>query len=146
SVESLPNPLQNYKQNEIVHVSLKPLSPIVAGLPNDKGNYDFLSPDDPRFTDCLIYNWRSKIAACYDGNGVVASAKFHIENSDLAGLSNSLLLMEVLPMTKPYKSRLITIKADTPEETKIRGWMNFGLKVTGEKRFIELLLNAGVGI
>ncbi|MBS1744677.1 MAG: CRISPR-associated endoribonuclease Cas6, partial [Bacteroidetes bacterium] len=31
-------------------------------------------------------------------------------------------------------------------ETKIRGWMNFGLKVTAEKRFAELLQNAGLGL
>jgi CRISPR-associated endoribonuclease Cas6 len=46
----------------------------------------------------------------------------------------------------PFQSRLITIKADTPEATRIRGWMNFGLKVTGERRFVELLINAGAGV
>ncbi|MCH5598022.1 CRISPR-associated endoribonuclease Cas6 [Niabella ginsengisoli] len=115
SVESLPNPLQQHKDNEIVNTQLKPLSPIVAGLQNDKGNYDFLSPDDERFTQSLIYNWRSKIATCYD-------------EETAAG---ALLIMEVISMKNPFKSRLITIKADTAAETKIRGWMNFGLKVTG---------------
>lgn len=55
-------------------------------------------------------------------------------------------MMEVIPAKQPFKSRLITIKADTPEQTKIRGWMNFTLKVTAERRFVELLLNAGVGV
>lgn len=130
SVESLPNILQQHKENEIVNVLLTPLSPVVSGLQNEKGNYDFLAPDDPRFTENLIFNWRSKISACYSED-VAASA---------------LLLIEVVPMRNPPKSRLITIKADTEQETKIRGWMNFELKVSAERRFLELLMNAGVGL
>jgi len=38
------------------------------------------------------------------------------------------------------------VKAGTEAETKIRGWMNVDLSVTAEKRFIEILLNAGVGV
>jgi Uncharacterized protein predicted to be involved in DNA repair (RAMP superfamily) len=113
SIESLPSPLQQYKENEVVNVQLKPLSPVVVGLRNQKGNYDFLSPDDAHYTESLIYNWRNKIATCYDDGTATAA----------------LLLMEVSPIKQPFKSRLITIKANTPEETRIRGWVNFGLKV-----------------
>lgn len=130
SVESIHNTLANFKENEIINTTLNVLSPIVAGLKNEKGNFDFLSPEDPRFIDSLIYNWRSKITTCYDG----------------ATGSGALLMIEVIPMRLATKSRLITIKSDTPEQTKIKGWMNFGLKVTGEKRFVELLVNCGVGI
>ncbi len=130
SIESLPDSLSQFKNNEIVNIALKPLSPIVVGLQNAKGNYDFLSPGDVRFKESLLYNWRGKIATCFDEH-TAASA---------------LLLMEIMPMRQPFKSRLITIKADTLEETQIRGWMNFELKVTGEKRFVELLLNAGAGL
>ncbi|MGN6494795.1 MAG: CRISPR-associated endoribonuclease Cas6 [Agriterribacter sp.] len=130
SVEAIPNPLQQYKEQEIIHISLKPLSPVVAGLPNDKGNYDFLSPEVARFADSLVYNWRSKIAACYDD----------------ATASAALLMAAVKPTSRPPKSRLITIKSGTPAETKIKGWTGFELKVTGEKRFVELLLNAGSGV
>src|SRR5690606_31680093 len=66
SVESLSNPLKQFKERELVKLTLIPLSPVVAGVPNDKGNYDFLSPDNSRFRESLLYNWRSKIAACYD--------------------------------------------------------------------------------
>jgi len=130
SVESLPGPLPQLKTMEIADVQLKPLSPIVAGIPDERGYYDFLQPDDPRFAESLIYNWRSKIATCYDETTAAAA----------------LLLVEVLPMAQPFKSRLLTVKADTPQETRIRGWMNFEFKVTGEKRFMELLLNSGAGI
>ncbi len=130
SVESLPNPLKDFKDHEIVDIRVKPLSPMVVGLHNEHRNYDFLAPDDPRFTESIIYNWRNKIETCFDGE---SSAK-------------AILLAEVIFMKNPPKSRLITIKAGTPEETKIRGWMNFGLKITAEKRFVELLLNTGVGV
>lgn len=130
TVESLPNPLLAYPDREIVSVQMKPLSPVVAGVHNEKGNYNFLDPGDSRFVESLLYNWRSKIAACYDKN--IADA--------------ALLLAEVLAMKQPFKSRLITIKDGTEQETKIRGWMNFGLKVTAEKRFAELLQNAGCGL
>lgn len=130
SIESLPNPLASHRDSEVIQVQLYPLSPIVIGIQNKKGLYDFLAPDERRFTESLIYNWRSKISACYDE----------------ATANNALLLAQVMPMRKPFKSRLIWIKAGTLEETKIRGWMNFGLQVTAEKRFIELLLNAGTGL
>lgn len=130
SVESLPDPLHQYKENEIISVQLKPLSPLVAGIPNEQGNYDFLAPGDPRFAGSIAHNWRTKITACY--GETTASA--------------ALLVAEVAPMQQPFKSRLITIKANTPEQTKIRGWYNFRLKVTAEKRFVELLLNAGSGV
>lgn len=130
SVESLPNPLQQYKENEIIRIQLKPISPVVAGLQNEKGMYDFLAPDDTRFAESLVYNWRSKISASYD-------------NTTAAG---TLLMMETVPLNDLPKSRLIWIKADTPAQTKIRGWMNFGLNVTGERRFVELLMNAGAGV
>lgn len=130
SVEALPDSLQAYKPQQIINTVLKPISPIIVGLRNEKKNYEFLEPGDTRFAEAVIYNWRSKIATCFDE----------------ATASNALLLAETIPMPQPPKSRLITIKADTPEETKIRGWMNFLLKITGEKQFVELLLNAGVGV
>lgn len=130
SVETLPNPLGSHTDNEIVSMEVRPLSPIVSAIPNKRGFDDYLSPDDPRFTERLIFNWRSKIEDCYDK----------------ATANDALLMMEMISAERPFKSRLVTIKADTEDETKIRGWMSFGLKVTAEKRFVELLLNAGTGV
>lgn len=130
SVESIPNLLQSFKENEIVNIQLQPVSPLVVGTQNEKGNYDFLSPEAPLYTESLIYNWRTKIATCFDEQTAIGA----------------LLMIEVFYSKNPPKSRLITIKADTPEQTKIRGWMNFELQATGEKRFMDLLLNAGCGV
>jgi CRISPR-associated endoribonuclease Cas6 len=130
SVESVVNPLQHYKENELINIKVRPNSPIVAGLMKENGKYDFLEPTDPRFTESLIYNWRTKIETCYDKTTA----------------TQAILLLKVIPMQQPPKSRLIGIKADTDATTKIRGWMNFELKITGEKKFVELLLNSGIGI
>ncbi|QEC45838.1 CRISPR-associated Cas6 family protein [Pseudobacter ginsenosidimutans] len=130
SIESLPDPLQSVKELEIANIQVKPISPIVAGLQNEKGNYDFLSPDDARFKESLLYNWRNKIATCFDTQTA----------------SQALLMIDIILMKQPPKSRLMAIKADTREETKIRGWINFNLRVIAEKRFVKLLLNTGMGI
>lgn len=130
SIERLPNLLQTRKENEMVCVVLKPNSMIVSGIPAENGHYEYLTPNDPRFSESLIYNWRSKIATCY--------------NEDIA--QSALLLLEILPVKLAFKPRLIKVKADRPEETKVKGWLNFELKVTAEKQFVELLLNTGVGL
>lgn len=130
SVEALPNPFAGKKDNEIISVVLETSSACVAGIKNEKGNYDFLSPEDKRFAECLLYNWKEKIKSVHPS----------VIPEEL------ILSIEAVLYKDPPKSRLMTIKADTPAETKIRGWMNFGLKVTGEKRFVELILNVGVGV
>lgn len=130
SVESLKNRLNNYPENEIIALELKPLSPVVCGWPTENGNYEFLSPDDKRFEEVLVHNWREKIKACFGESNA----------------KNALLILGIHQLNTPPKSRLITIKADTKEQTKIRGWMNFRIKVTAEKRLIELLLNTGAGV
>lgn len=130
SITSLPNLLESFRDSEVITSTLQPLSPVVAGLRNEKDQYEFLSPEDPRFIESLIYNWRSKISSCY--NDVIAAA--------------AVLIAEVKPAKRPYKSRLITIKYGKPEETKIRGWLNLYIKVIAEKRFVELLLNSGIGV
>ena len=130
SIETLPSPLESYKENEITQVVLRPLSPVVASIPNEKGQHTYLSPKETVFTESLLYNWRSKIAACYDDTTA----------------SNAILQIALQPIKQPFKSRLISIKSGKPEATQIRGWINFKMQVTGERRFIDLLLNAGAGL
>lgn len=130
SIESLPNALPGHQSTEIVNVQLRPLSPVVAGLVNANGHYDFLAPDNPAYIESLLHNWRSKIAACYS-----------IEESQAA-----VLVLSYDAYRNPPKSRLIHIKANTAAATKIRGWMNFKLNAIAEKRYLELLLNAGAGL
>lgn len=129
SVEALPNPFAGKKRNEVIQVVFHPASAVVAGIKNEKGNYTFLSPEDPRFAEVLLYNWKEKIRTVLEEPG-----------------EPPVLSVEVFALQKPAKSRLITVKAGTPEETKIRGWLNFEIRVTGERRFVELLWNSGAGV
>lgn len=129
-VEQVPDPLQQYGMNQMLMFEVKPLSPIVAGKPNDRGIYDFLSPEDPGFESVLLHNWRSKVAACWDE----------------AAARDAILIMHPATTARVPKSRLITIKSGTAAESKIRGWLNFELQVAAEKRFLEVLFNAGVGV
>lgn len=130
SIEALSDHLNGKSMNEVVQLTLEPLSPVVCGWKNERGNYDFLSPDDGRFCEVQIMNWREKLKTCFDES-----------ESERA-----MLLMSVELQNNPPKSRLISIKAGTDQQTKVRGWMNFRMKVTGEERFVEVLLNGGVGV
>lgn len=126
-VESVPTGITEAPLQEVI---LRPLSPVVCGQKNEKGYYDFLSPQDPAFVPQLMYNWQSKYKTVHeDAEEAFAEAA-----------------MEVLLYENPPKSRLITIKADTPEETRIRGFLNFRLSVKGRRDSMGLLMDAGVGL
>lgn len=131
SVQALENPLKEFPENQIVRIVVSPVSAIVAGNKNEEGNYKFYAPDHPDFVESLLYNWRNKIAACW-GEQVAFEA---------------LLAMEVELYGNPFRSRLVTIKDNSPSErTQIRGFLNFKLRLTAERRFIDLVMNAGLGL
>lgn len=131
-VESLGSPLDRFNKNDEMEFLLKPLSPIVCGLKNENGNYTFLSPEDTRFEEMLFKNWEQKCEAVF-------------ENEDIDHLMAG-SLAEVLFFKNAPKSRLITIKANTNAETKIRGFVNFEIRIKGKKEAVELLLNSGAGL
>lgn len=130
SIISQGNLLVESDSREMVQIVTKPMSMIIAGEKNEKGNYDFLDPDDPRFVKALLHNWKNKIAACYDER-----------ESDEA-----ILMIEVEKYKNPWRSRLVTIKSETNAETKVQGYLNLKLKLTAERRFLDLIFNAGMGL
>lgn len=131
SVVAAKNPWKNkYSENEIIQAVFKPGSAVLLGVKNSQGNYDYLEPNDERYRESLIYNWRSKIADSYDEK----SAQNAVLNAELEFYKN------------PYRSRLIHIKQGTAEETKVKAFLNFKIKLTAEKRFIELIYNTGIGL
>lgn len=131
-VESLASPLDRFNKNDEVDFLLKPLSPIVCGLKNEKGNYTFLSPEDVCFKEMLFKNWEQKCQAVFENENVGDRMKDAFVH--LSFFKN------------PPRSRLITIKANTSAETKIRGFVNFEIQVKGKKEVVELILNSGVGL
>ena len=118
-----------------LNIHLQPLSPLVVARKNERGHYDFLSPETSGFTTWLLHNWKEKYHIVYPD-----------ENTEEVF---SLIKMEVVTGNYSPRSRLITIKAHTKEETKIRGYTHFSLRLTilskiGVKA-VALALNAGLG-
>lgn len=111
-------------------VLLQPLSPIVVGRKNEKGHYDYRSPEDEDFAECLYHNWVEKSAAA------------GIESK----ISDKEIWIEVQLFSYPPQQRLITIKGGTDAETKIRGYTKFRLEVTAPEEMLELALGAGLGL
>ncbi|MEO6683509.1 MAG: CRISPR-associated endoribonuclease Cas6 [Ginsengibacter sp.] len=132
NVEVVDDKIKGLKEEEEVKVVLKPLSPVVCGIKNEKGNYIFLSPEEDRFEEMIWLNWQEKVRSIYEK----PEADYLMDNA----------FVRVMFFKNPPKSRLMTIKADTPEQTKIRGYNNFLLEITGKKTVAELILNAGVGV
>ena len=131
-VASLSSVLDGFAGGNNVDLLLKPISPIVCGFKKENGYYDFLSPENERYEEMLFINWEEKCKAVF-GDDVGS------HNMDSA-------FIQTIFYNNPPKSRLITIKAHTPEATKIRGFNNFKINVKGEKDIVELVLNSGIGL
>ena len=130
-VQLLPDTLASTTK-EADEMILQPLSPLVVGRKNERGNYDFLSPADPEFDECLIYGWIEKYKAINkDANAEVLKKQ---------------IIIQVLTPKQEIRSRLITIKAFTAQETKIRGFTRFRMQVKAPKPLLELAMNAGMGL
>lgn len=130
SIISLENPFKENDEKELIQILCRPLSMIVSGEKDIEGNYQFLNPDDLAFSNALSYSWKNKIHAAYG------------ENEE----EEAILMIEVEKYKNPWRSRLVTIKANTDAETKIKGYLNFKLRLTAERRYLDLILNAGMGL
>ncbi len=113
-------------------VILQPLSPVVVGRKNERGHYDYRSPEDADFAECLYYNWMEKCAAV----GLPVAV----------GDEEPEVSIDVLFFHHRPQQRLITIKAGTEAETKIRGYTKFRLEVSAPKEMLEVALGAGLGL
>lgn len=130
-IESIAKDLDTGENKNIV---LQPLSPIVAGIKNENGIYTYLDPGDPRYATSLVYNWIQKYKAIYDADDI------EIEKI------KRMIQLKILFFSNPPQSRLITIKAGSPEETKIRGFKKFRLEIKASNELLEIALGAGMGL
>ena len=126
-VESLPLEIEGRGR-----VVLQPLSPLVVGRKNDRGHYDYRSPEDKDFCECLYYNWMEKCVAV----GLPVAV----------GDEEPEVSIDVLFLGHPPQQRLITIKGGTDAETKIRGYTKFRLEVVAPREMLEVALGAGLGL
>ena len=115
-------------------VLMQPLSPVVVGRKNERGHYDYRSPEDADFADCLVYNWVEKYAAIHE-----------VEEELLSAMKKA-VQVSVKLYPHPPQQRLITIKGGTAEETKIRGYTKFRMEVRAPGELLEVALGAGMGL
>ncbi len=131
-IEALPSLVATNSLEAIHTVNLKLLSPILTGRKNNRGNDDYLSPEDADFIPLLKQNLCEKIAVAYGPETAQQETRqkpFEIYTCGLAKL----------------KSRLATIKAGKAAETKVRGFLGFELEMQASGRVVEMALNAGLG-
>lgn len=106
--------------------TLQLLSPLAVGKKNERGNYDYLSPADPDFLPILKNNLSDKLLTAYPNK----TFEFEIGANLFPG---------------KLKSRLISIKAGTEEETKVKGFMGFTLELRGTAEVVNMALCGGLG-
>ncbi|MEW4923156.1 CRISPR-associated endoribonuclease Cas6 [Algibacter sp. 2305UL17-15] len=128
SVEALPDPFVDFEKDVNSTMTFRPLSACVAGIKNDKDDYDFIPPTDARFAFCIKHNWEEKLKAL----------KIPFDENELKVDVNR-------KNTKP-KSRLITVKAFTKQQTRIKGYLNFEMELTGNSEQLQVIYNAGAGL
>ena len=131
-IEVMPVLFTKGDEQTVHSVKLKLISPIVVGRKNDRGNDDYLSPEDEDFIPLLKQNLAEKLAVAFDpeiANQETIHKSFTIKAGSLAKL----------------KSRLTTIKAGKDAETKVRGFLGFELEMEASGKVINMALDAGLG-
>jgi CRISPR-associated endoribonuclease Cas6 len=118
-------------------VQLRTLSPVVIAEKNERGLDQYLHPADAQFGPLLISNLLAKWASVPVAAGVDDSPDHVLTYRLLPGGSDR-------NAAQP-KSRLITIKENSREETKVRGYYGFQFELTGPQELLELAVLAGVG-
>lgn len=103
------------------------LSPLfIEEKETESRNTKHLSPANPNFAALLHYNLLEKYRAFYQKEP-----------------DQSWTVTQVRLSSEP-KAKIITIKADTPQQTKVRGFM-CNLELTGEPELLKLGYYAGFG-
>jgi CRISPR-associated endoribonuclease Cas6 len=118
-------------------VTLRTLSPVVIAEKDERGMDQYLHPADAQFGPLLISNLMAKWASVPVAAGV-------------DDFPHDTLTYRLLPGRKERnaaqpKSRLVTIKENSREETRVRGYYGFQFELTGPPELLELAVLAGVG-
>ena len=120
SIEILPQPLISK------NMEFKTLSPMVISKKETDGRFQYIAPDHPMAAELVKINLLAKYEAIH--NKPFPKTDF---------------LFELTALNKP-KPTLITIKAFTPQESKIKGYMcRFQLRAPVE--LMEIAYEAGIG-
>ena len=119
NIEAIPSPALTNP------CEFKTISPVVVSTKRDNGSIEYVSPERDNYCNMLINNLKEKYKVFYgcdfDGDDII---KFEL--------------------LSPAKPRLITIKAYTPQMTKVKGY-NYSFKIQADARLLHLMYEAGLG-
>ena len=101
------------------------LSPVVVSMKRDDGSIEYVSPEREDYGGMLINNLKEKYRAFY-AKAFEGNDSFEFE------------------LLSPVKSRLITIKANTPQMTKVKGF-HFDFRLQADEVLLQLMYEAGLG-
>lgn len=120
NIEVLPSPVFE------TEMMFETLSPICIGLRGENGKTDYLSPNDSRTKEAILFGLISKYHAFY-GKPFEGSHDFNFEVLNIP------------------KSTLVTFKAGKPEESKVRGYMcRFRMKA--DNILMKMMYESGIGM
>ncbi len=110
------------------------LSPILVSKerPNSR-NAEYLEPDHPDFGKILSDNLINKLTAAISGGLLDAQARMAEQEVNIK-----------IRLLNTPKSRLMVIKAGTPQQTKIKGY-TFDFEIKAPSELIKIGYNAGFG-
>lgn len=118
-VELIPQP------ELTVDTAFRTISPVVVSVKEPGGRVSYVSPEKEEYGAFLLKNLKEKYKIYY-GREYPGPATSRFE------------------LLSPPKSRLVTIKADTPDETKVRGY-NFTFRFHTDTELLELMYASGCG-
>ena len=122
-------------------IQLRTLSPVVIAEKDERGMDQYLHPADGQFGPLLVSNLLAKYCSIQT---IVTASETPEDELDTASLTYRLLPDPVRNAAHP-KSRLLTIKEGSREETRIKGYYNFQFELSGPSELLELAVLAGVG-
>ena len=127
SIEARPALIQS-------SIQVRTASPIVVSKPRydqDKLRAQFLSPEDEGYKHYFLQNLIRKYESYAEYTGTSMTPDFEET-------------MDWELMKGPVRSRLITAKADTPQETRIKGF-DYSFRLTAPEPIVRIGLLAGFG-
>jgi CRISPR-associated endoribonuclease Cas6 len=126
-VEALPSPLFKEKMS----YNLKSAVVLSVKGPDNKAIY--LSPDDERYTSCFIKHLSEKFNTV-----LIARSQLREE------ITVDTEIPVGLKITSRFRSKLHTIKPDTGEQTRVRGFV-YDFELTAPVEIHEMAYSAGFG-
>lgn len=127
-IESLPNEVFENQS-----VLLQTISPMVIAEKRKDGMDEYLSPTDPRFAKYFALNLFEKYNSVYENDLKVD-----------AETASHLIRWRLVDESK-LKSRLISIKQNKADSTKIRAFTNFIFVVSAPPKILEVGFLGGFG-